>query len=144
DGVPPEPRAGTATPAAPPPLPKAGPMDEGPPMPPPPAPPPEPKRPKPPMKLQARRVESYMVRYRVPPEANAAKLPAKADEPPQGALKYELDKAHCEGGVKVHQDPAEQERDKRGTDIVGQVLVLDRQPDGSVMTVTGLDDRNPA
>jgi hypothetical protein len=97
------------------------------------------------MKIKARTIETRMVRYRVKPEANpSAKLPANAEEPPLGTLKYELDHAYCEGGVKVHQDPVEQERDKRGTDIVGQILILDHTPDGSIMTVTALDDRNPA
>jgi hypothetical protein len=55
-------------------------------------------------------------------------------------VKYELEKARCEGQVVVHQDPADPEKN-RGVDILGNTLLIDHTRDGSVMTVTGTDDR---
>jgi len=100
-----------------------------------PPPAPEPAKPKPPMKLKARTVDTWMVRYPIP-SAPMAKANGES-------MKYELDKARCEGAVEVHQDPAEPGPEKRGLDIRGQTLLVDSTPDGSVMTVTGADDPNP-
>jgi hypothetical protein len=118
------------------PAPKIGPMS---PMVPPKEEPPA--KPKPPLKLKARTIDTWMVRYPLPAVHIASKnAPAPADG---GSLKYELDKARCEGKVEVHQDPAEPGPEKRGLDIRGQLLILDHTPDGSVMTVTGLDEPHP-
>ena len=133
DGVPPlvaalEPKGPVAV------APIAGPMPMGPPMP---MKPVEPQKPKPPMKIKARTIDTWMVRYPVPVDPKAA---VKAEG---GSLKYELDKARCEGAVEVHQEPAEPAPDKRGLDIRGQTLLVDSTPDGSVMTVTGTDEATP-
>jgi len=103
------------------------------------APPPEPAKPKPPMRLWARVIDTWVVRYPVPPVPRAA---APADRPGEGSMKYDLEKARCEGPVGthpiVHQDPDAPEK-PRGLDIFGQVLLVDHTPDGSVMTVTGTE-----
>jgi hypothetical protein len=157
DGTPPPPPKVTAPvgPPAPPPMaaapviPPPTPLD-------PKAPPAEPpkEKPKPPLKLKARVVDTWVVRYPVPkvdpkvdpkadpkPDPKAAEKPdpkpdPKADAEP--ALKYELEKARCEGQVIVHQDPDDPEK-PRGLDVQGNTLLLDKTPDGSVMTVTGTE-----
>jgi hypothetical protein len=144
DGVPPAPVK--AQPAAP--APKVGPTPA-------PAPtgsavaavekPKEPQKQKPPLKVKARFIDSWMVRYPAEslPKPTAAK---KVDDKPGSApasLKYEMDKARCEGRVEVHQDATEPGPDQRGLDILGQVLLVDSTPDGSVMTVTGADEQHP-
>ncbi|HUR55640.1 MAG TPA: hypothetical protein VMZ71_16000 [Gemmataceae bacterium] len=121
-----------------PPLPKpAGPMGPMPPAAAQPAPKPvEPPKelPKPPTKLKARTIDTYVVRYPT--------KPAKADpeKPNAPAMKYELEKARCDGKVVVHQDPEDPEK-PRGVDILGATLIIDQTPKGGVMTVTGTDDR---
>jgi hypothetical protein len=144
DGVPPL-QTVAAAPPAPPPLPPAGPpMPNSAPMAPKPAPIAEPKKPKPPMRVIARKIQLEMIRYPLvePPQPMAVKKNDDAAEA-KSTLKYELRTAVCEGNVEVHQDPAEPDRDKRGTDIKGRILVVDHTPDGSVMTVTALDDQHP-
>ena len=104
------------------------------------------EKPKPPLKLRARVVDSWVVRYptggapkvdarRFDPTAAAAPEP-KPEEAP--ALKYELEKARCEGHVIVHQDPDDPEK-PRGLDVLGNVLLVDKTPQGSVLTVTGTE-----
>ena len=55
-------------------------------------------------------------------------------------VKYQLEKAHCEGMVSVHQDPEDPTK-PRGTDILGSLMIIDSTPDGSVLTVFGWDNR---
>lgn len=107
-----------------------GPPEAGPRIPPPAAPPAEPAKPKPPLTLKARTIDTWMVRY--PVAANG-----------EASAKYELDKARCEGKVEVHQDPSEPGPEKRGLDVRGATLLVDHTPDGSVLTVTGLDEASP-
>lgn len=117
-----------------------------------------PKPPKPPMKLKARVIDSWVIRYPAkrpdpkkadaPPAKPAADPAAPADG---GSMKYELEKARCEGSYTVnekvaplvHQDPTDPAPDKKGLDIFGQTMFVDHTPDGSVLTVTGADDRRP-
>lgn len=110
------------------------PVAVGPPMPGLPAPPPpvEPAKPKQPLKLRARTVDTWMVRYPVPGLKNA-----------DSSLKYDLDKVRCEGQVLVRQDPTEPGPEKRGLEVRGNTLLVDHTPDGSVLTVTGLDEPHP-
>jgi hypothetical protein len=103
------------------------------------------EKPKPPLKLRARAVDSWVVRYpAIPAEAKpAAKGPAPAaaadaKDPSEPTLKYELEKARCEGQVIVHQDPDDPEK-PRGLDVLGNVLLIDKTPQGSVLTVTGTE-----
>ena len=149
DGLPPlvasvEPKSPALAPL---PMPMGPRLPKGPVVAAPPVPPPPPPKPKPPMKLKARSIDTWIVRYPMPPEPKtlvAKKVEEKPEAAPAtGSLKYELEKARCEGRVEVHQDPAEPGPDKRGVDIRGQVLLVDQTPDGSVMTVTGADDRHP-
>lgn len=130
--------------------------------PPPPAPgpaipkePDPPKPPKPPMKLRARKIDTVVIRYPAerPDPKKADGPPAKpaAAPPAGGSMKYELEKARCEGSYAangnvaplVHQDPTDPAPDKKGIDIFGQTMFVDHTPDGSVLTVTGTDDRRP-
>ncbi len=85
-----------------------------------------------PMQLQADVVEAWMGRYPVPPP------PGAKDATPR--TKYELQKARCDGGVAVHQDPDpnDPQRPANGLDITGVKLLLENAgPDGSVLTVYG-------
>ncbi|MFO0803912.1 MAG: hypothetical protein U0791_12430 [Gemmataceae bacterium] len=92
----------------------------------------EPVKAKQPLKLRARTVDTWMVRY-----------PATAAQSADGGMKYELDKARCEGNVFVTQEPSEPGPDKRGLEVRGHTLLADHTPDGSVLTVSGLDEANP-
>jgi len=109
----------------------------------------EPEKPKPPLKLRARTIETWVVRYPQPkppgqPAVAAKPTPAKpgagGTEQTSGGMKYQLDKARCEGMVSVHQDPADATK-PRGTDILGSRMLIDSTPDGNVLTVFGWDDR---
>jgi hypothetical protein len=91
----------------------------------------QPVKAKPPLKLRARTVDTWMVRYPAPGSGGG------------GGMKYELDKARCEGNVFVTQDPSEPGPDKRGLEVRGQTLLADHTPDGSVLTVNGLDEAHP-
>ena len=109
--------------------------------PPAPEPPKEPQKPKPPMKLKARVIDTWVVRYPTKPEEPKPEEPkagAKPERPGEGGVRYEIEKARCEDHVVVHQDPADPDK-PRGVDILGQTLLVDHTPDGSVMTVTGPD-----
>ena len=55
-----------------------------------------------------------------------------------GGMKYQLEKARCEGMVVAHQDPDDPAK-PQGTDIVGSVMVIDSTPEGSKLTVYGWD-----
>lgn len=99
----------------------------------------EPAKSKPPMKLKARTVDTWMVRYPLPAVTGTAPMANPAGE----SMKYELDKARCEGSVEVHQDPTEPGPEKRGLDVRGNTLLVDATPEGSVLTVTGLNDSSP-
>ncbi|MBX9623047.1 MAG: hypothetical protein K2X82_04455 [Gemmataceae bacterium] len=96
----------------------------------------EPAKPKPPLKVRARTITTHVVRQPVPPSKPADG--AATDAPAEAGSKHELEKAVCEGGVVVHQDPADPDK-PRGVDIFGQKLILDHTPDGSVMEVTGTE-----
>ncbi len=111
----------------------------------------EPKKKDPPVRLSARVVESWVVRYprATPPakpgpaagpavaKADPAKPAGKQGEP---ALQYELERARCEDRVVVDQDPTDPLKNPRGLHIVGAKLNLDHSQAGSVMTVTGAPD----
>lgn len=133
---PPEPKPAGVSPIPPPPMP-VGPM----PAPPAPAAPvakqPEPQKelPKPPTKLKARTIDTWVVRY---PTKPAAKVDGEKEK--AGGVKYELERARCEGKVVVHQDPDDPEK-PRGLDILAATLLIDQTPKGAVMTVGGSDDR---
>ncbi len=135
----------------------------------PPEPEPEPAKPKPPMILQSRVVHTLVGRFRAPPteptpstkaprkstsdgkgppatSKEPAKPAADGKAPPPGAVRYALEKLQCEGDVVAHQDPAPPENPQdpvkaQGLDVAGQTLYVDSTPDGSVMTVTGTEDR---
>jgi hypothetical protein len=53
----------------------------------------------------------------------------------RSGAKNDLDKVWCEGGVRVHQEPATPE--DRGVDIRGETLDLTHHIDGNVLVVTG-------
>lgn len=103
---------------------------------------PEPAKPKPPMKLRARTIDTWVARNTVRnPGAlidPAVDVKPNLDAAPEVAVKYELERARCDGRVVVHQDPADPTK-PRGTDILGDALLIDHSPRGSVMTVTGTD-----
>ena len=120
----------------------------GPPMPPasPPKEPPPPKQPpKPPLKLNARVIDTLVDRY---PVAGTVEARDASEPGAQSSMKYELKKVRCEGALTVdgkvlpivHQDPASPDK-PRGLDIYGLNLLLDHTPDGSVMTVTGNEEK---
>ena len=145
---PPEPKPQPAAPLIPPPAaatpgPAPAPVANAPPP-----PPPEPARPKPPMKLTARVVDTDVVRYPVkkPADPKAAKPAPPADgkpaanPAPEVALKYEMRTARCNGGVVVHQDPDSPEK-PRGVDILGENMVINNSPEGSILTVHGSDEK---
>lgn len=104
------------------------------------------KKAKPPMRLAARVIDTWVVRYPVTRPAAAKPEPKKgepapaaaADAAPETGTKYELERARCEGGVVVHQDPAEADK-ARGLDIVGNLLLVEHTPNGGVLTVFGTD-----
>ena len=110
----------------------------------------EPAKPKPPMKLRARTIDAWVVRYPMPKLALpvipvVAVLPVAGVDPTEpeertGGLKYQLEKARCEGMVSAHQDPADPAK-PRGTDIIGSLMLIDSTPDGSILTVFGWEDR---
>lgn len=79
-----------------------------------PPPPAQPEKPKKPMEVSAHTVKAYVFR---------------TDN------KNELDKVWCEGDVRVHQDPATPE--EKGTNIRGDSLQLDHDPEGNVLLVNG-------
>ena len=91
--------------------------------------------PKPPTKLKARTIDTWVVRYPTKPAAKA-----DADKAGAAAVKYELERARCEGKVVVHQDPEDPEK-PRGMDILAATLLIDQTPQGGVMIVTGSEDR---
>ena len=94
------------------------------------------------MKLKARTIETLVDRFPTPKAAAAPTTPAApvaANEPVAG-MKYQLKTARCEGMVSVHQDPEDPTK-PRGTDILGNLMLIDSTPDGSVLTVFGWDNR---
>jgi hypothetical protein len=99
----------------------------------------KPKPTKPPLKLKARTIETWVARYPVPasPDPNR---PASPRGPASGSLKYQLEHAHCEGMVSVHQDPDSPTK-PRGTDILGSKLLIDGTFEGSILTVFGWENR---
>lgn len=99
------------------------------------------EKPKPPLRLRARVVDSWIVRYPARPEGAKPTAPTAPADPKATAeptLKYELEKARCEGQVIVHQDPDNPAK-PRGLDVLGNVLLIDKTPAGSVLTVTGTE-----
>ena len=94
---------------------------------------PEPK-PQPRFELSARIVEAWVNRY---PVTLPATVPVKPTASPKTKLKYEMERAHCEDRVVVHQDPAKPEKNPEGLDIRGRSLNLDQSTLGKVMTVVG-------
>lgn len=141
DIAPPAEPPGPAAPKEPPnATPKKGPRDPA--APPPAASPKEPKEPekppKPPMKLRARTIDTWVARYPLPKQPAAPG--AAPNGPDTGGMKYQLEKARCEGMVSVHQDPEDPAK-PRGTDILGNLMLIDSTPDGSVLTVFGWDTR---
>jgi hypothetical protein len=98
----------------------------------------EAEKPKPPVRLNARVIESWVVRY---PQA----VPPAKGKPagkPQTAIKYEMERARCEDRVVVHQDPADPKKQPRGLDITGVKLNIDQSRAGSVLAVTGTAQRH--
>jgi hypothetical protein len=77
--------------------------------------------PKPPLELTARSVQATLV--------NAAGGPT------------ELDTVHCEGSVRVHQDPTPPQA--KPVDMLGETLDVTRRPEGHKLVVTG-DEEKPA
>ncbi|HEV3435810.1 MAG TPA: hypothetical protein VG122_00530, partial [Gemmata sp.] len=109
----------------------------------------EPEKPKPPMKIKARTIETWVWRYPQPKPPVALggpptpPPPAAPGEPasPAGGMKYELERAVCEGMVVAHQDPDDPAK-PQGTDILGSKLWIDNTlgtPNGSRLTVFGWD-----
>lgn len=103
------------------------------------APPRVAEQPKPnPLHMSAESIEVWVVRYPL----------AGRDQPKPGAeptiggsgLKYELDRARCDGRVIVHQDPADPQKSPRGTDITANTLHLAHFPTGHAMTVVGTEE----
>jgi hypothetical protein len=54
-------------------------------------------------------------------------------------VKYEMDRARCDGRVAVHQDPADPAKSPRGLDIAAAKLHLNRAAAGHAMTAEGTD-----
>jgi hypothetical protein len=104
----------------------------------------QPEKAKPPTKLRARTVDTWVVRFPTPkPAATVTLKPAQPGAPPSdqsAGLKYQMEKARCEGMVSVHQDPADASK-PRGTDILGSLMLIDSSPEGDILTVFGWDDR---
>ena len=93
------------------------------------------------MKLKARTIDTWVVRSPAPKNPTAPMVPPVGpNEQAHGGVKYQLEKAHCDGMVSVHQDPEDPTK-PRGTDILGSQMVIDSTPDGSVLTVLGWDNR---
>jgi hypothetical protein len=145
DTSPPTELAGPQPPTSPqkPPQALAPPADPGMPAP----EPKEPEKPKPPTKIRARTIDTWVSRYPLPtPPAGAGAASAKAPKPgpnneqANGGMKYQLEKADCEGMVTVHQDPADATK-PRGTDILGSKLEILSSPEGHRMTVYGWETR---
>jgi hypothetical protein len=107
----------------------------------------EPEKPKPPTKIRARTIDTWVNRYPLPtPPAGSGAANAKTAKPgpnnqqANGGMKYQLEKADCEGMVTVHQDPADSTK-PRGTDILGSKLEILSSPEGHRMTVFGWENR---
>jgi hypothetical protein len=106
----------------------------------------EPEKPKPPTKVRARTIDTRVNRYPLPTPAGAATASAKTAKPgpnnqqTNGGMKYQLEKADCEGMVTVHQDPADATK-PRGTDILGSKLEIFSSPEGHRMKVYGWENR---
>jgi len=108
-----------------------------------PAPVKAPEKQKPPMKLRARTIETWVARYAQPKVAGAPVAPkpgAPGNNQATAGVKYQMEKARCEGTVSVHQDPTDATK-PRGTDILGSLMLIESTPDGSVLTVFGWDNR---
>lgn len=113
------------------------------------APPPkEPEKPKPPMKIKARTIDAWVYRYPLPKPPGAPNTPPPPPTPGEnaspggGGMKYELERAVCEGMVFAHQDPDDPAKE-RGTDIIGSRLLINNtlgNPNGSRLTVYGWGD----
>ena len=87
----------------------------------------EPEKPKPPIFLSARTVETTVVRYPLPAvPAKPAADGAAAKPAAGGGLKYELERARCEGRVEVDQAPSDPAKNPRGLLIRGGRLILDQ------------------
>jgi hypothetical protein len=104
----------------------------------------QPEKPKQPTRLRARTVDTWVVRTPAPPAPGtvAALKPAPGQPPAErtGGLKYQMEKARCEGMVTVHQEPADPSK-PRGTDILGSVMLIDSTPEGDKLTVYGWENR---
>lgn len=103
------------------------------------------EKPKPPMKLKARSIDTWVVRYPIPKLEDATPI-APGTSTPKGnndrgaRLKYQLESAQCEGMVNVHQDPDDPAK-PRGTDILGSKMLIDSTAEGSILTVFGWETR---
>ncbi|HSQ56777.1 MAG TPA: hypothetical protein VLM40_13635, partial [Gemmata sp.] len=107
------------------------------------------EKPKPPTKLRARMIDTWVVRQPLPegaqesgPKPAPSSTPdrAPATEKTAGGVKYQLEKARCDGMVSVHQDPVDATK-PQGTDIIGSLMIIEGSPDGNIMTVFGWDNR---
>jgi hypothetical protein len=92
-----------------------------------PAPPPAKKNP---FYLSAKNVEVWVARR--PPEKND-----KPQAQQEMAVRYELDRARCDGRVLVHQEPADPDKSPKGLDIAAATLHLNRAAAGHAMTAIG-------
>jgi lipopolysaccharide export system protein LptA len=72
------------------------------------------KKRNPPIKLAARRIETWAL---------------------TSGNKFDLDRVHCEDAVTVHQDGTEES--PTGIDLTGKMLDLDHKPEGNILVVTG-------
>jgi lipopolysaccharide export system protein LptA len=80
----------------------------------------EPEKRKPPIQIIARRIETWVT------VVNG---------------KNELERAHCEERVAVHQDPANE--GERGVDIAGHTVDLEHYLEGNVLAVNGSAEKTP-
>ena len=89
-----------------------------------------------PIHLSAAAVEAWVARY---PQPKGDRPKAPAGQPGGDGVRYELDRARCDGRVVVHQEPADPAKSPRGTDIAAAVLHLHHFPTGHAMTAVGTD-----
>lgn len=95
--------------------------------------------PRPPLKVSARLVDAFVLRSPMPTiPQNTNKDPASPTR--AGQVKYEIQTVRCEDQVIVHQPPQDPGK-PRGLDIRGQTLDIKQSLAGSVLTVTGTEDK---
>jgi hypothetical protein len=97
-----------------------------------------------PLELSARIVEAWVLRY--PDDPTLAAKSATRSTPPPGppglaGVKYELDRATCDGRVEVKQEPIDPRKSINGLHIISSTLALDHFPTGHRLHVHGTNEK---